>query len=84
MTKVIPYPVEETEPWYPEFAKYKRRRKRKAAISGGLLDIVATAARLCVTPEKVRGFVRDGDLKFYQRRERQNEAALSLHRCRHQ
>jgi hypothetical protein len=41
-----------------------KRRKRKAATSDGLLDIPAAASRLNITAEKVRAFVRDGDLKY--------------------
>ena len=39
-------------------------RKRKTLIPGGLYDLPAVAGKLNVTNEKVRGFVRAGDLKF--------------------
>jgi len=41
-----------------------KRRIRKTVLPGGLLDLPAAANKLNVTTEKVRGFVRDGDLKF--------------------
>jgi len=59
----IPFLSEGTDlETYPP--KTRKRRKRKAATSDGLHTIVETAARLNVTAEKIRAFVRDGTLTF--------------------
>ena len=42
----------------------RKGRKRKPVTPGGLHDIPAAAARLGVTEEKLRAFVRDGELKY--------------------
>jgi hypothetical protein len=56
-----PYPPEETEQWE---VKLRKPRRRKTVIPGGLYDVAGAAVRLDITEEKVRTFVRNGDLKF--------------------
>jgi hypothetical protein len=59
----VPYLPESSDlEEYPP--RTRKRRRRKAATSDGLNDMAATAAKLNVTKEKVRAFVRARDLQF--------------------
>jgi|SRR5216683_1011270 len=61
MSFSIPYLSEDSDLLdYPP----KTRKRRKPKPANGLHDILATAIKLNVTAEKVRAFVRDGDLKY--------------------
>jgi hypothetical protein len=55
------YPAEEFQ---FEDAKRTVRRKRKPVANGGLHDTASAAAKLKVTEEALRGFVKAGQLKF--------------------